>query len=444
MADIHITRELLRAASRGELPPRLLLQIGAGHLMHLCPHCKREFEAWQKERGPGAFDYTQVFQVLPKVIEEQAPRILRERRAAGRDLKTLLDLPREKRAGKIRQAHEHFRSGALAELLIEESRKKIPGNPDDAFHLAELARIVVHYSPNVSGAFNLIALSTANMANACRAGGDLRRAEEHFGHARYVITHEGVTDPDILARVDELEASLRKDQRIFAEAEELLTRAGMLYRLAGLKTERARVTLLLADVCFHRGNVSRAIETAHYALTHIKRVDDPRLYMCGRFNLASYLTEAEDYREASDILATEADLFQKFPEPWTQLRVMWLRGKILAGRNDLPAAEKAFLEVRDGFVAQGIGYDAAMVSVEDLAPLYLRSGRTGDVKRLAEEMIPIFEAADVHREALAALLLFQEAARQEALTLKMAREVARYLKAARLDPSLRFSKEKPA
>jgi hypothetical protein len=66
------------------------------------------------------------------------------------------------------------------------------------------------------------------------------------------------------------------------------------------------------------------------------------------------------------------------------------------------------------------------------------------VKRLAEEMIPIFQAADVHREALAALLLFQEAARHETLTLKLAREVARYLKAARVDPSLRFSTEKPS
>jgi tetratricopeptide (TPR) repeat protein len=444
MADIHITRELLRAASRGELPPRLLLQIGANHLMGLCPHCKREIEAWQKERGAGAFDYTQVFQILPKVIEEQAPRIIRDRRAAARDLKTLLALPKEKRAAKVRQAHEHFRSGALAELLIEESRKQVQSDPHDAFHLAELARVVVHHSPNVPGAFNLITLSTAHMANACRAGSEYRRAMEHFSHARYIITHEGVTDPEIIARVDELEASLYKDQRLFDEAEELLSRAAMLYRLAGSKTEGVRVAVKLADVLFFRGNVARAIETLEPALRRLRRIDEPRLYMCARYNLARYLTEAGNFREASDILATEADLFQKFPEPWTQRRVTWLRGKILTGRGDLEAAEKAFLEVRDGFIEQGHGYDAAMVSVEDLAPLYLRSGRTEDVKRMAEEMIPVFQAADVHREALTALLLFQEAARQETLTMKFARQVARYLKEARTDPSLRFSLEKPS
>src|SRR5579885_550717 len=374
MADIHITRELLRAAARGELPPRLLLQIGAGHLMTLCPHCKREIEEWQKERGAGAFDYSQVFQVLPKVIEEQAPRIIRDRRVAGKDLKTLLALPKEKRAARIRQAHGHFRSGALAELLIEESRNRVQSDAEDAFHLAELARVVVHHAPAIPGAFNLIALSTAHMANACRARSEYRRAMEHFSHARYIITHEGVTDPEILARVDELEASLYKDQRLFDQAEELLSRSAMLYRLSGAKSEGVRVTVILADVFFFRGNVPRAIETLGSALRRLRRVDDPRLFMCARYNLARYLTEAGNFREASDILATEADLFQKFPEPWTQRRVLWLRGKILAGQGDPAAAERAFIEVRDGFIQEGHGYDAAMVSVEDLAPLYLRSG----------------------------------------------------------------------
>jgi tetratricopeptide (TPR) repeat protein len=444
MADIHISRELLRAAVRGEIPPRLLLQLGANHLMGLCPHCRREIEAWQKERGTGAYDYSQVFQVLPKVIEEQAPRIIRQRKVAAGDLKTLLELPPEKRAERIRRAHDHFRSGALAELLIEESRKRIQTDPHDAFHLAELARIVIHHSPNVTGAFNLIVLATAHMANACRAMSDYRQAVEHFGHARYVITHEGVTEPEILARVDELEGSLYKDQRLFNEAEERLSRAALLYRLAGLKTEGVRVALKLAGVFFFRGDVAKAVETVRLALQRLRRIDDPRLYMCARYNLARYLTEAGEYREASDIIATEADLFRQFPEPWTQLRVTWLRGKIFAGRGNPEAAEKAFLEVLEGFIAQEHGYDAAMVAVEDLAPLYLKTNRTADVKRLAEEMIPIFQAADVHREALAALLLFQEAARQEELTLKLAREVAAYLKAARVDPSLRFPQKKPS
>lgn len=85
-----------------------------------------------------------------------------------------------------------------------------------------------------------------------------------------------------------------------------------------------------------------------------------------------------------------------------------------------------------------------MVSIEDLALLYLREGRAADVKRLAEEIHPIFQAQDVHREALAALRLFQDAARQEQLTVKVLREYVRYLKEARTDPALKFRERRPA
>jgi hypothetical protein len=76
-----------------------------------------------------------------------------------------------------------------------------------------------------------------------------------------------------------------------------------------------------------------------------------------------------------------------------------------------------------------------------LAPLYLREGRAAEVKRLAEEMLPIFTAADVHREALAALILFAEAAKRDEVTVALTEKIARYLRDARVDPSLRFAKE---
>ncbi|MEA2601731.1 MAG: hypothetical protein QOF89_2723 [Acidobacteriota bacterium] len=104
-------------------------------------------------------------------------------------------------------------------------------------------------------------------------------------------------------------------------------------------------------------------------------------------------------------------------------------------RGDTGTAERLFLETRDGFVRQGIGYDAAMVSL-DLARVYLKEGRTADVQRLAGEMVAIFEAQEVHREATAALLLFQDAARREEVTAGLVRELALYLEAVRADPGL--------
>ena len=441
MADLHITRELLRAVSRGELPPRLLLNLGLEHLTALCPTCRREVEAWRREQSATPYDYSRAFEVLPEVVSKEMPEISEGRRLAKRDFRALLRLPVEAREKRISRARDRYRGIALVQLLLNESRTHFTKDPGEALHLAELARSVLQHTPDVPGYFDYLALVTAYLANATRLSGDRRLASEHFGHARFLILHEGVTDPEVLARIDDLEGSLRADQRLFPEAETLLRRAIMLYRVTGASVEQARVLVKLAMTFELEGKTEAAIQTVKMALRSLTPERALRLYVCARFNLAWYLTSLRRYQEAERLLVEDQKHYRRLREPWTELRLSWLIGRIDVGYGKVEAAERAFLTARDGFIAQGIGYDAAMISVEELAPLYLKQGRTAEVKRLSEEMLPIFAAADVHREALAALIIFVEAAKREEVTLAMAEKIARYLRDARADPSLRFAKE---
>jgi tetratricopeptide (TPR) repeat protein len=223
---------------------------------------------------------------------------------------------------------------------------------------------------------------------------------------------------------------LRKDQRRFAEAEELLTRAAMLFRISGDAIGTARVLLKLGALFSQQSLFGRAIETTEAALERLAVEEEPRLYLSGRHNLALYLAEAGRFAQAAGLVAADEDLYRQIPEPWLQLRLSWLLGKIAAGLGEGVEAERLFRETRDGFVRQGNGYDAAMASL-DLALLYLREGRAADVLPLAEEMAALFGAQEVHREALAAVLLFQEAARREEVTAGMVRELAGRLETAR-------------
>jgi hypothetical protein len=50
----------------------------------------------------------------------------------------------------------------------------------------------------------------------------------------------------------------------------------------------------------------------------------------------------------------------------------------------------------------------------------------------------IFESQEIHREALAALFLFQQAAREERLTVERVESFIWYLRKARANPKLRF------
>jgi hypothetical protein len=74
----------------------------------------------------------------------------------------------------------------------------------------------------------------------------------------------------------------------------------------------------------------------------------------------------------------------------------------------------------------------------ELATLHLEQGRTRQVKEIAEEMFWIFKGEKVHKEALAALTLFREAARREKASAGWIRRMVKYLYRAQHNPKLRF------
>jgi tetratricopeptide (TPR) repeat protein len=147
-------------------------------------------------------------------------------------------------------------------------------------------------------------------------------------------------------------------------------------------------------------------------------------------NLIGYLNEVGRHDEALQALTETRGLYLQLGERTPLVRLRWLEGKILRdlGRGD--EAETAFREVRDELIGLGLGLDAALVSL-DLAMILLERGDTGELKRLAAEMIPVFESRDDHRKALAAFLLFQKAAEAEQVTLGLLQEVAAALERTR-------------
>ena len=79
---------------------------------------------------------------------------------------------------------------------------------------------------------------------------------------------------------------------------------------------------------------------------------------------------------------------------------------------------------------------------EDLAKLarwaQVQGVRIGE---LAREILEIFHAQGVHREAIGAVILFQEAAEQERVTADLVRRLQDFLMKARTNPKLRFKQK---
>jgi tetratricopeptide (TPR) repeat protein len=359
-----------------------------------------------------------------------------ERRRADDLVAALEALPEPERRAAL-EGDPRYATWALAELLSERSLAAGPEDPERSRGLARLAVAAAERVP--AGAesealrADLLGLAWAQLGNAERVASDLRAAEAAFAAAdRHLAA--GTGDPLPRARLLSLLASLRSDQSRFDDAVELAHRAARLYRRAGDLHGHGRTLIKLATFHAYREELDTACRRLDEALGHLDPAREPRLLFAARHNRASYLERAGRLDEAAAELEAAKALARAALD---RLRLAWLAGRLAVHRGDAAAGEGILLAARQAFAAQSLGYETAQVSLE-LAALYAEQGRAADQRRIAREMVPLFVARDVHPEARAALALFCDAARAEAASAALAREVADYLERAQTRPGLVF------
>jgi transcriptional regulator with XRE-family HTH domain len=335
----------------------------------------------------------------------------------------------------VEEASE-FRNWALCERVCEESVKAAADNADRAVELAELALRIAQLAPgDETWRSRLQGYAWAHIGNARRVRSDLRGADEAFGRSRKLWQAGAPADPGLLeeARLLDLEASLRRDQTRFGEASELLDRALAIDRGGITK----RLLLNKATVLEALGDFAGAVTALHRVAPLVAAEGESRLLFALRFNLAVNFCFLGRYGDAEALLPEVRALTLSLGNDLDNVRLRWLEGRIAAGLGKREEAIRALSGVREEFASRGIAYDTALASLE-LAVLYLEDERTAEVKILARQMAPIFQAQGIHREALAALKLFREAAEREAVTLDLARRLVTYLQRAQYNPELRF------
>lgn len=393
--------------------------------------------AWPAaERDP---DYTAAIDCVLARTQGRLAAVLREQSAAPAQVAEILRHPPARRAVLVRNS-ERFWSLAVADQLLRASREQAYGAPEVGEELAALAaEIALRLTPEAVGT-QLLADTRARcqlaIGNARRIAGDLRGADEAFAAAEELL-REGSRDRLERARLYQYRASLRLAQRRFGEAAGLLDRTIGIYRHAGELHLAGEAIVARAFAEKEVGFPERAIELLREASRLIEPAADPRLTLCVHHNLIDWLTDTGRALEAQGLMARSGEIYRRFSDAPTRLRRLWVQGKIARGLGQLEDAARLFAQVREGWIELGIGYEAAVAAL-DLAGVSAQLGRTAEVKRLAEEMLPIFRSRDIHREAIAALLIFQRAAADEQATLSLVEELSTYLKKAANQPGLPF------
>jgi tetratricopeptide (TPR) repeat protein len=329
----------------------------------------------------------------------------------------LAELPYEEQLKRVDEDPE-LQAWGLCSLLLKKSLEARAKDPGIAADLANLAvkisfRLGDVYHPE--WVHDLSARALAHLGNARRVLGELRSAEDAFQSAESLLG-QGTGDVTLQAEILDLRSSLRRAQRRLDEALSVLNEALELYRESGNSQGVGKILLKKAKILEEMGDLQRAIELLQKLPAEIGPTENPLLLRYARFNLLGCFILDRRFEDALQLLPEVKALFQDTDaQPVYGIRLQWAETKIAFGLNRISEAEAGFLDVQQAFLERGMAYDAALVSL-DLALVYLRESKLSDLKKLAGDLVVLFESRDVHREALGALYLFQKACEEERIT----------------------------
>lgn len=388
----------------------------------------------EEHRGIARAALTAGWTAAEQVRSEALRRRKREKieaakREAGEMFQRLVTLTRKERRGLIEVFPDYW-TWALALRFSEGSLRKAAHRPQEALELADLALAIAERVPGgESWRSRLAGFCWAHAANARRVANDHAGADQAFVRA-WDLWKAG-TDPEGLLpewRLFDLEASLRKDERRFPEALELLDRARA--GCGGDPLAVGRILLIGQHVLDQMGDPLGALKALDEAAPFVESSRDQRLLFALRFKKVNSLCHLERFAEAAALLPEVRELAVQQAQELDLLRVTWLCAKTDSGQGRTEEAVAGLEQVCREFTARELPYDAALASL-DLAMLYLKENRTAAVRNLAVTMGRIFKMKGIDREALASFTLFCDAARQEIATVELARRAQAEIEAVR-------------
>jgi tetratricopeptide (TPR) repeat protein len=299
----------------------------------------------------------------------------------------------------------------LHQRLIEASRWHGRNDPPEGVDILRLALVVAErIDPARLGSERMqedvLAETYALLGNAQRFASDFEGSRHSFNEA-WMHQEQGTGDPLTQAHISRLEASWMIDMGEFETAEAVLEEAAQLFRQAGEREQEAR-TLLRMGVAIGFTDAEKGLRHIRQALLLIDAKRSPRTHLCGQHDLAWFLAEAGQPGEALEVLEGTRPLFRHFPDEYAQLHLHWLEGKIARSMGRLDEAASIFRQLLDELHARDLKHDIVLVTI-DLAEALAEGDRFEEAAKLVRQVYPLMTTWGLHRWALAAWLILQNA-----------------------------------
>lgn len=433
----HPTPQILKDLLLGRLAAEEERAV-ISHLMTGCSQCREEiaptaavmFRPDRTTVAPPSADEDHLDHLIASICEMALKRqqgLDRERAEADSKIEHLL-------SGE--EVGKSFWTWGLCERLQERSWELRQKDPVIMVKLAQHGvEAAQRISPNQYEAqhvHDLLARAWAGLANAYRVSDKMDQAESALEQS-FQAFHRGTQSPLLRARLAEISASLLCDQRDFPSAFRVLDLAYSLYIRHHAQHDAGRALITKGLHTGYTGDPEEGIQLIARGLQLIQRDRDPKLIFQCLHNILLFRVELGEFKSARRQIFEMRPLYELHNDRIAEVKLRWIEGKVFLGLGQLDRATRAFEQAKDSFLQKGLNYDAALVSF-DLAALWLREGKRDKVKQLLREMLEIFRARYIAREAIAAMILLRDAADRDEISVELLETIAVLFRTLQSEP----------
>ncbi len=407
------------------------------HLITNCERCRermapwigaafaKDFESLPRSRGPAA-EYDQPLNRAFKIARHH----VKARGRAAAEAATLLEsarLPTSLPEPTVRRSHaaawldatralrsrdpERYEQGALYAVTLAEALLGFE-SPEPPWKNGER-----HRNRQEREDADLVAAAWGEVGNARRRLGRFLLAEQAFREAmRYAS--RGTGDAGLHAVLLDLVASLSIAERNFCRADESLTLACILYEKAGHEARVAKALIQRGLVAAYSQKFEAAASFFGLALCRIDREQEPQLFRTAILNTVGALIDLNELDRAEVLLASSRPLLDEIGGVVDQLKVRWVEAKIARAAGRHHQAERSLREIRRAFADERMPYYVALVNLE-LCAIWLHARQTEELRAAVSEALSAFLALGIEREALASVILLDQAAQLDRATVDL-------------------------
>lgn len=351
------------------------------HLLTSCPQCLETAALVGQRSGiftlDGTLDLAEQLQATDAALdailsifqesEEERTQRARERIQGAALLAELEKRPSGERLALI-QNDPRFHHRGLFDQMLEKYLESARNEPRSGVDLVSLALVILDllprdlYRPVLLNDLRVAGL--AALANAKRMAGSFEESKQVIARA-WELLEDSSGDPLEEANLLCIEASLWFDLSELDRSADTLDQAIQIYRQIGDDYRCARA-LIQKGGTVGMAEPRRGIEILQdgLALLDIAQGQDPRLELCAWHNLALFLNDAGEPREALAVLNLTRPLYQAFNDHHTQLLMEWLEARIARSLDRLTEAEVILQKVTTEFGRRGMRHEQRIAALD--------------------------------------------------------------------------------